>query len=151
MYRIESVSHGNSNDLNQPHGDCVNGTYPSGGTHENTLPWRRLCVIRFTTSPSQNTGMEIPISPMIITVVSIAVPLNTPASRPMTMEAITQITVAPKTSDRVTGAAWVTWGITFAPRFTYEVRSRVMKSFFIISAYRTGSGRSRPKSCRTAL
>src|SRR5436853_7090545 len=133
MYRIESVSHGNSNDLNQPHGDCVNGTYPSGGTHEKTLPCRRLCVIRFTTSPSQNTGIEIPISPMIITVVSIAVPRKTPASIPMAIDAMTQITAAPNTSDKVTGAACVTCGITLAPRFTYDVRSRVMKSFFIIS------------------
>ena len=49
------------------------------------------------------------------------------------------------------GRGLVTCGITFAPRFTYDVRSRVMKSFFIISAYCTGSGRSSPKSCRTAL
>ena len=63
----------------------------------------------------------------------------------------TQITAAPKTSESVTGAACVICGITFAPRFTYDVRSRVMKSFFIISAYWTGSGWSSPKSCRTCL
>src|SRR4051794_34539910 len=121
MYRIESVSHGNRSALNQPHGECVNGTYPSGGTHEKTLPCRRLCVIRFTTSPSQNTGIEMPIRPTIITVVSIAVPLNTPASIPIAIDTITQITAAPNTSDNVTGAACVTCGMTFAPRFTYDV------------------------------
>ena len=61
-------------------------------------------------------------------------PRKTPASMPIAMLATTQITAAPKTSDSVTGAACVTCGITFAPRLTYDVRSRVMKSFFIISA-----------------
>ncbi len=61
----------------------------------------------------------------------------------------TQITAAPKTSESVTGAACVTCGMTFAPRFTNDVRSRVMNSFFIISAYWTGSGLSSPKSWRT--
>ena len=64
---------------------------------------------------------------------------------------ITQITAAPSTSDSVTGAASVTCGITFAPRLTNDVRSREMNSFFIISAYCTGIGRSSPKSCRTSL
>ena len=54
------------------------------------------------------------------------------------------------TSESVTGAAAVTCGITRAPRFTYEVRSRLKKSFFIMIPYFTGSGRSRPKSCLTA-
>ena len=62
----------------------------------------------------------------------------------------TQMTAAPKTSDSVTGAASITCGITFAPRFTNEVRSRVTNSFFIITAYWTGSGLSSPKSLRTA-
>ena len=46
----------------------------------------------------------------------------------------TQMTAAPSTSESVTGAACVTCGITFSPRFTYDVRSREMKSFFIITA-----------------
>ena len=87
---------------------------------------------RFTTSPSQKTGIEMPMSPMTIRAVSIHVPLKTPASMPMAIETTTQITAAPKTSDSVTGAACVTCGITFAPRLTYDVRSRLMKSFFII-------------------
>ena len=62
----------------------------------------------------------------------------------------TQITAAPSTRREVTGAACTTCGITFAPRLTNDVRSRVMKSFFIISAYWTGIGRSSPKSLRTA-
>jgi hypothetical protein len=62
----------------------------------------------------------------------------------------TQITAAPSTSESVTGAASMTCGTTLAPRFTNEVRSRVTNSFFIISAYWTGIGRSSPKSLRTA-
>ena len=44
----------------------------------------------------------------------------------------TQITAAPSTSESVTGAASSTCGTTFAPRFTNDVRSRVMNSFFIM-------------------
>ena len=89
---------------------------------------------RLTTSPSQKTGIEIPIRPTTITIVSIGLPRKTPASIPIAdADAITQMTAAPKTSESVTGAACVTCGITFAPRFTYDVRSREMKSFFIIS------------------
>ena len=130
------MSHGKSSDLNQPNGDSVNGVYPSGGTHEKRkVSWNRLCVRRFTTSPSQKTGIEIPISPTIITAASTGVPRNTAARRPIPMLKTTQITAAPSTSESVTGAASVTCGITFAPRLTNDVRSRVMKSFFIISAY----------------
>ncbi len=96
--------------------------------------WKRLCVRRLTTSPSQKTGIEMPISPMIITAVSIGLPRNTAASRPIAMLNTTQMTAAPNTSERVTGAACVTCGITCSPRFTYDVRSREMKSFFIMIA-----------------
>ena len=68
----------------------------------------------------------------------------------MTMLVRTQMREAPSTSDSVTGAASSTCGITFAPRLMYDVRSRVMKSFFINSAYCTGMGLSSPKSWRTA-
>ena len=68
----------------------------------------------------------------------------------MTMLTTTQIRAAPRTSESVTGAASTICGITFAPRFTNEVRSRVTNSFFIISPYCTGKGLSSPKSFRTA-
>ena len=105
---------------------------------------------RLTTSPSQNTGIEIPISPTTMIRVSSGVPRKTAAARPMTMLTTTQISAAPSTSESVTGAASTICGITSAPRFTNEVRSRVTNSFFIISPYCTGSGLSRPKSLRTA-
>ena len=66
------------------------------------------------------------------------------------MPPATHSTAAPSTSDSVTGAARSTWGTTFWPRLTKEVRSRVTNSRFIITAYWTGSGRSSPKSLRTA-
>src|SRR5438045_7257790 len=108
MKSTDRVSHGSSSDLNQPHGDWVSGVYPSGGTHEKTNEWwKRLWLSRLTTSPSQKTGIEIPISPMIITNASIGVPRNTAAISPIAMLTSTQITAAPSTSDSVTGAAWV--------------------------------------------
>ena len=109
------------------------------------MSWKRLWLKRLTTSPTQNTGIEMPISPRTIRPASTGVPRKTAARRPMPMLNTTQITAAPSTSESVTGAAWVTCGITFAPRLTNDVRSRVMKSFFIISAYCTGIGLVEPE------
>src|SRR5262245_13581980 len=68
----------------------------------------------------------------------------------MRMLKTTQMIAAPTTCESVTGAASVSWGTTFAPRFTNDVRSRVTKSLSIIFTYWTGIGRSRPKSLRTS-
>ena len=92
----------------------------------------------------------MPIRPTTMISVSSGVPRKTAATSPMTMLTTTQMRAAPNTSESVTGAASTICGITSAPRFTNEVRSRVTKSFFIISPYCTGKGLSSPKSFRTA-
>ena len=137
--------------MNQPTGDSVKDTYPSGGTQEKrNVSCRRLWVSMFTTSPSQKTGIEIPISPITITATSSVVPRKTAAISPSPMANVIQRTEAPSTRLNVTGAASTTCGMTFAPRFTNDVRSREMKSRFIISAYWTGMGLSSPKSLLTS-
>ena len=72
------------------------------------------------------------------------------ATSPITTPPTTHRIAAPTTSDSVTGATSSTAGTTFQPRLTNEVRSWVMKSRSIMSPYCTGSGRSKPKSLRTA-
>ena len=71
--------------------------------------------------------------PTVITVGSIAEPRRLAASTPLTMPKISHSTAAPITSDSVTGAACRICGTTFCPTFTYDVRSRVTNSCFIIS------------------
>jgi hypothetical protein len=129
--------------LNHIHGSSVSGVYPSGGTQlKKMLWWNRFCVTRFAISPSQNTGIEIPISAMIISSGSKMVPRSTAAANPIAIDTTIQITAAPKTSERVTGVALMISGITFAPWFEYDARSRETNSFFIRIRYWMGSGRS---------
>ena len=59
------------------------------------------------------------------------------ATMPMIRPKTTQSTAAPITSDRVTGMVSITAGTTFQPRLTKEVRSPVMKIFFIMVRYWT--------------
>ena len=126
--------------------------YPSGGTQwKKIVSCQRLWVIRFASSPTQNTGIEIPIRARIIRMGSIRVPLNTAAAIPIASAMITQITAAPNTSDSVAGVACTISGTIFWPWFEYDTRSRVMRIFFIISRYCTGSGRSRPNWCRISF
>ena len=82
------------------------------------MSWKRLWLARLTISPSQKTGIEIPISPRIITPASTGVPRYTAAMRPIATLKISQITDAPSTRERVTGIASVICGHTRAPRFT---------------------------------
>src|ERR671936_2728218 len=111
MYSTESVSHGKNSCLNHMNGSWVSGVYPSGGTQlKRNEAWRRLWVIKFTTSPSQKTGIEIPISARIIKRGSKIVPLRTAAATPKRMLKMIQMIAAPKTSDKVTGAALVISG-----------------------------------------
>src|SRR5689334_21407907 len=118
MYKIESVIQGKISPLNQRTGFWVNGVYPSGGTQLNRNElWSRLWVTRLTTSPSQKTGMEIPISAMIMSSGSSNVPRSTAAATPMTIAITTQMNAAPNTSERVAGAAAAISGITFWPWF----------------------------------
>ena len=91
-------------------------------------------MIRLTTSPSQKTGIEMPISARIMSNGSTNVPLKVTISSPIAIAPITQSTAAPKTSENVTGAAAVIAGTTFSAWLPYETRSREMKSRFIISA-----------------
>src|SRR5262249_30259323 len=95
---------------------------------------------------SQKTGIEIPINARIMRSGSRIVPRKTAAAVPARIAKTTQISAAPITSESVTGVALVISGITFV-WLPYEIRSRVMNIRFIISAYRTGSGRSSPNSC----
>jgi hypothetical protein len=116
IYRIDNVIHGTIRPLSQPSGSWVSGVYPSGGTQLNrNVPWSLLWVIRFATSPSQNTGMEIPISARIISSGSSRVPRSTAAPTPITTAITTQITAAPNTSDNVAGAAAAISGTTSWP------------------------------------
>ena len=78
------------------------------------------------------------------------VPLATTASTPIVMPSTAQMIAAPMMSEKVTGAAAVIAGTTLSAWLPYETRSREMNRRFIISAYRTGSGRSSPNSCLTA-
>ena len=71
-------------------------------------------MIRFTTSPSQKTGIEMPISARIMSNGSTNVPLNVTISRPIAIDPITQSTAAPNTSEKVTGAAARIAGTTFS-------------------------------------
>ena len=71
-----------------------------------------------TISPSQKTGIEIPIRPSTITPVSTGEPRQTAATSPIPTLNRIQITEAPRMSESVTGIAAVICGHTFAPRFT---------------------------------
>ena len=93
----------------------------------------RSWVIRFTTSPSQKTGIEIPINARIMSNGSKSVPLKITARRPMAMLKKTHRSAAPSTSENVTGAAFMIAGTTSSAWLPYETRSREMKSRFIIS------------------
>ena len=73
------------------------------------------------------------------------VPRYTAAASPIPIANITQMTAAPSTSDSVTGAAATICGITGVPRLTNDVRSRVMKSFFIINPYWIGQRAVEPE------
>ena len=64
------------------------------------------------TSPSQNTGMEIPIRAKIMSNGSQIVPFRMTASSPVRMLPTTQMIAAPKTKENVTGAAEVIAGTT---------------------------------------
>ena len=96
----------------------MSGVYPSGGTQLNrNVSCRLPCVIRLATSPSQNTGAETPISASTISSGSKTVPLSRAAATPMAIAITTQISAAPKTSDRVAGVAAAISGTTFTPWF----------------------------------
>ena len=90
-------------------------------------------MIRFATSPSQKTGIEMPIKARIMSNGSTIVPLKTTANRPVRMLRTTQITAAPNTSENVTGVAEVIAGTTFSAWFPYDTRSRETNRRFIIS------------------
>ena len=100
--------------------------------------------------PSQYTGIDMPTRPITISVLSARLPRVAAAIKPTPKPPAIHSSAAPPTSDSVTGVAAAICGSTFSPRFTNEVRSPVMKRRFISSAYCTGSGRSSPKSARTA-
>jgi hypothetical protein len=70
--------------------------------------------MRFATSPSQNTGIEMPMSARIIRSGSQIDPFHTTASRPVRMLITTQMIAAPITSENVTGAAAVIAGTTLS-------------------------------------
>ena len=107
-------------------------------------------MIRLAISPSQNTGIEMPIRPRIISAGSIGLPRVAAATTPMATPRTTQMSAAPMTSEKVAGAARAICGMTSEPRLTNDSRSRLTNSFSIIFTYWTGSGRSKPKSLRTA-
>ena len=71
--------------------------------------------MRLATSPSQNTGIEIPISATIISSGSKIVPVSTAAATPHDDAITTQITAAPNTSESVAGVAATISGTTFWP------------------------------------
>src|SRR6185437_4283414 len=106
MYRIDSVIQGSTRPSNQRTGLEVSGVYPSGGTQLNRMvlcspPWET----RLATCPSQNTGVDTPISATIISSGSSSDPRSTAAATPMAIETTTQMSAAPSTSESVAGAA----------------------------------------------
>src|SRR4029077_15928780 len=108
------VIHGKIRGRNHCHGSWVKGVYPSGGTQlKRKVSWNRSCVIRFTTSPSQKTGIEMPIKARIMSNGSTKLPLNVTMIRPIAIDPITHRTAAPNTSEKVTGAADRIAGTTF--------------------------------------
>ena len=94
--------------------------------------WNSCCVMRLITSPSQKTGIEIPISARIMSNGSNTVPLSTAAATPIRIAITTQMTAPPSTSESVAGAAETISGTTSSPWLEYDTRSRVTKSFFIM-------------------
>src|SRR3954463_547075 len=106
--------------------------------------------MRFAPSPSQNTGIEIPMSARIISSGSQIDPFSTTAASPVAIASTTQMIAAPMTSENVIGAAAVIAGTTLSAWLPYETRSRETKSRFIISTYCAGFERSRPNWWRTA-
>ena len=74
-------------------------------------------MIRLATSPTQNTGAETPIRASTISSGSNTVPLSRAAATPTAIAITTQISAAPKTSDRVAGVAAAISGTTFTPWF----------------------------------
>ena len=78
---------------------------------------------RLTTSPSQNTGIEMPIRASDHQERIRDRPAEDGCGEPdAECEKTTQMTAAPKTSESVTGAALMISGITFVPR---SVRDQV--------------------------
>ena len=75
--------------------------------------------------------------PRIISSLSSQLPRVAAATMPISMPKTTHNTAAPMTSDSVTGIVSITAGTTFQPRLTKEVRSPVMKIFFIMTKYCT--------------
>src|SRR6266581_2160738 len=118
MYRIDSVIQGMTSPLNHSSGLCVNDVYPSGGTQLNkNVLCRPPCVTMLATWPTQNTGADTPISASTISSGSNTVPLSRAAATPIAIAMTTQITAAPKTSDRVAGVAAAISGTTLTPWF----------------------------------
>src|SRR6185437_1778990 len=128
MKAIDNVIQGITSPLNHRAGSWTNGVYPSGGTQWNrNVSCQRLWVIRLASSPTQNTGIEIPTRARIMRIGSTRLPLNTAAASPIKIDTTTQMTAAPNASERVAGAACTTSGTILWPWFEYETRSRVMK------------------------
>ena len=76
-------------------------------------------------------------------------PAEDRCDQPRPIANTTQMTAAPRTRLNVTGAASSDLGDHLGTGLANDVRSREMKSLFIISAYCTGSGLSSPKSRAT--
>src|ERR1700757_2777852 len=124
MYRIDSVIQGSTRPSNQCTGFEVSGVYPSGGTQLNRtvlckLPWDT----RLAICPSQNTGVDTPISAMIISSGSSSEPRSTAAATPMAIETTTQMRAAPITSESVAGAAAKISGTTSWPWLEEDTRA----------------------------
>ncbi len=116
MYRSDSVIHGITSPLNHSAGSWVNGVYPSGGTQLNrNVPCRVPWLIMLAIWPTQKTGAETPTRATTISSGSKTVPRSRAAAIPTAIASTTQSTAAPKTSDRVAGAAAAISGTTFTP------------------------------------
>ncbi len=105
---------------------------------------QRLWVIRFASSPTQNTGNEMPISADDHEQRVHERAAKTAAAIPIAIEHDHPDHRRPQHQRQRYRARPSICGSTWLPRLTYDTRSRVMKRCFIISAYRTGSGRSSP-------
>ncbi len=143
MKSTASVNQGRSRWTNHCTGFEVSATYSPSGKIVVGCPSAKT---KRSSSPSQNTGIEMPINARSVINRSDHLPAVTAEMIPTTIPQNSQMIPAPIESENVAGSPCLIWSTT-SSRCEYEIRLPV-KSCFIISPYWTGYGRSRPNSLR---
>src|SRR3954452_3605022 len=130
MNRIASTNQGSNKWVNHCHGLVVNGTYSPSG--KNVNGWFCAKMYRMI-SPSQNTGMEMPISASTVMTRSDNRPAVTAEMTPTTTPKKSQMIPAPMQSENVAGMPLLIWSTTLS-WLEYEM-SVPLKRDFIIPQY----------------